>query len=105
MAGMKSKTNFNHYLDMITRNDSLSFQIVGETFDYSCLGTRKQYNIDLNFKTLVSDIGGFLPHAIKNRGVRSVESNVMKGLRYSSMQEYEQEKLWLVQLANNASGQ
>jgi len=25
---MKNETNFKHYLDMITRNDSVSFQIL-----------------------------------------------------------------------------
>jgi len=97
---VKKETSSNYYLDIIAKENAESLSISGYSFDYSYLGNRKQYNIFANFSNLVKDTAGFLPNAVRNRGVRSLEQGggTFRDFRYRSIEEYEAEKLWLLQL-------
>ena len=97
---VKKETSSNYYLDIIAKENSESLSISGYSFDYSYLGTRKQYNAFANFANLVRDITGFLPNAVRNRGVRSLEQGggTFRDFRYRSIEEYKAEELWLLQL-------
>lgn len=96
---MKKETGSSYYLDLIAKGDFDSMRVVGDTFDYSYLGREMRYDSLLNFKNLVLSVGGFLTHVTKNRGMRAMEAGgLMRELKYSSHDEYENEKLWLMQL-------
>lgn len=98
----KKETNFNFYLDLVAKDDFESVRILGNSFDYSYLGARKEYNVLLNFKNLVLDIAGFLPDIIRNQGVHALETEAtMQNFQYNSLDAYEYEKLWLLQLATS----
>lgn len=95
----KERTDFGYYLDLIARGGFESVRILGNSFNYSYLGGRMGYNVLLNFKNLVLDIAKFLPNVTKNQGMRAMENKaVMKNFKYGSMKDFENEKLWLMQL-------
>jgi hypothetical protein len=95
----RERTESSWYLDLIAGGAHDSIRILGDSFDYSCLGSKMAHNTLLNFKTLAVDIGKFLKHATKNRGMRAMESQpVAQGLKYGSLDDFENEKLWLMQL-------
>jgi hypothetical protein len=95
----KHTTESSCYLDLIARDDHDSVRILGHSFDYSCLGNKMVYNTLVNFKTLVLDIGAFLPDATKNQGMRAMETRTAsQGSKYGSLNDFENEKLWLMQL-------
>jgi hypothetical protein len=98
----KEEASSRHYLDLIAKDGFESLRIVGDSFDYSYLGSRMGHNALLNFKSFVLDVGNFLAHVIKNKGMRAIESGaVMKDLRYDSLDDFEKEKSWLVQLTRD----
>ena len=95
----KERTESSWYLDLIAGGDYDSIRILGDSFDYSCLGSKMAHNTLVNFKTLAMDIGKFLAHATKNQGMRAMETQpVAQGLKYGSLDDFENEKLWLIQL-------
>jgi DNA segregation ATPase FtsK/SpoIIIE-like protein len=95
----KERTESNCYLDLIAGGNYDSIRIPGDSFDYSCLGSKMAHNTLVNFKTLALDIGKFLTHTIKNQGMRAMETQpVAQGLKYGSFDDFENEKLWLMQL-------
>jgi len=95
----KQEVGFSHYLDLIAKDGFESVRIVGDSFDYSYLGSRMKQNALLNFRSFALDVGKLSTHVIKNQGMRAIEGGaVMKGLRYDSVNDFEQEKLWLMQL-------
>jgi hypothetical protein len=98
----KDRTESNFYLDLIAGNDDDSVRILGDSFDYSCLGSKMVYNTLGNFKTLALDIAKFLTHATRNHGMRAMETQVVaQGSKYGSLQDFENEKLWLMQLISD----
>jgi hypothetical protein len=95
----KDRTDFSYYLDLIAKDDFESVRILGDSFDYSYLGGRKAHNVSFNFKSLALDIAKFLPNVAKNQGMRAMETQaMMKDLKYGSLNDFENEKLWLIQL-------
>ena len=95
----KEITTASLCLDLIARDASKSVRIVGDSFDYTYLADRMQYNVLFNFKKLVLDVAGFLPEVIKNRGFRALETEPsMRNVVYESAKDFETEKLWLNQL-------
>jgi hypothetical protein len=95
----RKRTESSWYLDLIAGGNYDSIRIPGDSFDYSCLGSKMAYNTLVNFKALSMDIGKFLTDATKNRGVRAMEAQPMaQGLKYGSLDDFENEKLWLMQL-------
>ena len=95
----RERIESNCYLDLISGGHCDSIRILGDSFDYSCLGSKMAYNMLFNFKTLALDIGKFLPHTTKNQGMRAMETEpVAQGLKYASLDDFENEKLWLMQL-------
>jgi hypothetical protein len=95
----KDRTESKYYLDLIATDDCDSLRILGDSFDYSCLGSKMAYNTLMNFKTLALDIGRLLTHATKNQGMRVMEARaVTQGSKYGSLDDFENEKLWLMQL-------
>jgi hypothetical protein len=100
----KQEASSTHYLDLVAKGDFESVRILGDSFDYSYLGNRMGYNALLNFKSLVLDVGKFLPDVTKNRGMRAMESGaVVQNMRYGGFDDFENEKLWLMQI-NRDSG-
>ena len=95
----KERTESKYYLDLIAQDDCDSLRILGDSFDYSCLGSKMAYNTLINFKMLALDIAELLTHATKNQGMRAMEAQtVSQGSKYGSLQDFENEKLWLMQL-------
>ncbi|MBW1742147.1 MAG: hypothetical protein JRJ47_01790 [Deltaproteobacteria bacterium] len=95
----KDRTESKHYMDLIATDDCDSLRILGDSFDYSCLGSKMAYNTLMNFKTLALDIGKSLTHATRNHGMRAMEARtVARGSKYGSLDDFENEKLWLMQL-------
>ena len=95
----KQEAGATHCLDLLAGDDFESIRIVGDSFDYSYLGGRMGYNALLNFKTLVLDVTKFLADVTKNKGMRAMESGaVVQDLRYVGFDDFENEKLWLLQL-------
>ena len=95
----KERTTASLCLDLIAIDASKSVRIVGDSFDYTYLADRMQYNVLFNFKNLVMDVAGFLPEVIKNRGFRALETEpTMRNVVYDSAKDFETEKLWLMQL-------
>jgi hypothetical protein len=95
----KDRTESTYYLDIIAGNDYDSVRIPGDSFDYSCLGSKMAYNALINFRALAADIAKHLAHAIKNQGMRAMEAQaVVQGSKYGSLEDFEKEKLWLMQL-------
>jgi hypothetical protein len=98
----KDRTESSYYLDLIARNDCDSVRIPGDSFDYSCLGSKMAYNTLFNFKLLALDIAKFLAHAVKNQGMRAMEAQAVgQGSKYTSLDDFENEKLWLMQLTSH----
>ena len=95
----KERTESNCYLDLIAGGDHDSIRILGDSFDYSCLGSKMAHNTLVNFKTLALDIAKFLTNTIKNQGMRAMETQaVTQGMKYGSLNDFENEELWLMQL-------
>ena len=100
----KQEESAAHYLDLLAGDDFESVRIAGDSFDYSFLGSRMGYNALLNFKTLVLDVGKFLTDVTKNKGMRAMESGaVVQDLRYVGFDDFENEKLWLLQLKRDSA--
>ena len=95
----KERTDSSYYLDLIAKGGLKSVRILGNSFDYSYLGGRMGYNALINFKNLALDIAKFLPNVTKNQGMRAMENKtVMRNLKYGGLKNFENEKLWLMQL-------
>ena len=95
----KEKIDWTYCLDLVAGEGVESVRILGNSFDYSCLGDRMAYNVIINFKNLALDIARYLPNVIRNQGMRSMEEEtVVKEVKYTNMHEYENEKTWLMQL-------
>jgi len=89
----------SRYLDLIAKDDYDSVRILTDSFDYSYLGSKMAYSANLNFKNLALDIAKSLTHVTKNQGMRTMETqSVIKAFKYSSLDDFENEKLWLMQL-------
>jgi len=98
----KERTESKYYLDLIATDDCDSLRVLGDSFDYSCLGSKMTYNTLANFKNLALDIAKFLTHATKNQGMRAMEARaVAQGTKYGSLDDFENEKLWLIQLTSH----
>jgi hypothetical protein len=95
----KDRTESSYYLDIVAGNDYDSLRIHGDSFDYSCLGSKMAYNALMNFKILALDTAKYLTYAIRNQGMRAMEAQTVgQGYKYSGLEDFEKEKLWLVQL-------
>ncbi|MDA8168570.1 MAG: hypothetical protein M0Z59_02595 [Nitrospiraceae bacterium] len=96
------KSSFACHLDIIGKRGHESFRITGSLFDYGYLAGRKEFTALLNFRKLALDVVGFLPGetTLRNRGVTALEKGSMRDFKYNSPGEFEQEKLWLLQLAH-----
>lgn len=95
---IEKKTGETFLLDLIAGENSESIRIVGNSFNYSCLGDRMGYNVLMNFKSLYKDISKFLTNVVKNQGVRAIDTDDMAKMKYTSENSYENEMLWLMQL-------
>lgn len=95
----KQKTGSAHYLDMVAKDGFESVRIVGDSFDYSYLGDKMAYNALINFKAFILDVCRFLPGVTRNRGMRAMDlKDVTRDSKYQDYNDYEKEKLWLMQL-------
>ena len=95
---IEKKTGATFLLDLIAGENSESIRIIGNSFNYSCLGDRMGYNVLMNFKNLYQEISKFLTNVIKNQGVRAIDTDDMAKMKYMSENSYENEMLWLMQL-------
>jgi len=95
---VEKKTGTTFLLDLIARENSESVRIIGNSFNYSCLGDRMGYNMPLNFKNLYQVISEFLTDVIKNQGARAIDTDDIAKTKYSSESSYDNEMLWLMQL-------
>ena len=99
----KEKIDWTYCLDLVAGEGVESLRILGNSFDYSCLGDRMAYNVIINFRNLALDIARYLPNVIRNKGMCSMEAKtVVKEVKYTNMHEYEHEKTWLMQLTRRA---
>ena len=97
-GGVEQKEKkFKFYMDMFSRQGSQHFRVCGDAFDYSFLGGRKEPSALPNFRKLVSDVLGFMPGALRNRGAAAIEKGAGDGFKYGDRQEYEGERSWLFQ--------
>ena len=88
-----------YLLDLIGKEGFESVRISGYDFDYSYLGSRKEYNLLSNFRNLALDVARFLPGVSRNQGMQGLENPAMiKNFKYDSIEDYECERLWLIQL-------
>lgn len=102
-----SRQKMVSYLDVVSR--VFAFRVRGDSFDYSYLGSRKEYSSLLNFRKLVNDALSFLPWAVRGRGAAALAagtsapgtpaSGADSGFRYSGKEDFEAERFWLWQLA------
>jgi hypothetical protein len=95
---VEKKTGTTYLLDLIARENSESIRIIGNSFNYSCLGDRMEYNMPLNFKNLYKVISMLLTDVIKNQGARAIDTDDMPKMKYSGEDSYDHEMLWLMQL-------
>ena len=95
---VERKTGTTYVLDLIAREDSESIRIIGNSFNYSCLGDKMEYNMPLNFKNLYQVISMLLPNIIRNQGARAIDNDDMAKMKYSGESNYDHEMLWLMQL-------
>jgi hypothetical protein len=90
-----------YYLD-IYKNDAGTlkhFRIVGDQFDYSCLGAKKQYNITANFKALLKEWVAYAPQARQGRGTSILlQDKPIADMGYRSLDDLDQESRWLLSL-------
>jgi hypothetical protein len=100
---IEKKPGTTFLLDLIARENSESIRILGNSFNYSCLGDKMGYNVLMNFKNLYQEIAKFMIDVVKNQGARSIDSDDMAKLKYISENSYENEMLWLMQLAGRSS--
>lgn len=97
----KDRTESKYYLDLIAGDDYDSVRILGDSFDYSCLGSKMAYNALVNFKNLALDIAKCLTGTTRNQGMRAMEARApAKSSKYGSLDDFENEKLWLMQLTS-----
>lgn len=99
---VEKKPGATFLLDLIARENSESIRIIGNSFNYSCLGDRMGYNVLTNFKNLYQEISKFLTDVVKNQGARSIDADDMAKLKYISENSYENEMLWLMQLTRRS---
>jgi hypothetical protein len=99
---VEKKPGATFLLDLIARENSESIRIIGNSFNYSCLGDRMGYNVLTNFKNLYQEISKFLTDVVKNQGARSIDADDMAKLKYISENSYENEMLWLMQLTGRS---
>jgi len=95
---IEKKAGTTFLLDLIARENLESIRIIGNSFNYSCLGDRMGYNMSMNFKILYQVISMLLPNVIKNQGARAIDTDDMAKMKYSSENSYDHEMLWLMQL-------
>jgi hypothetical protein len=95
---IEKKPGATFLLDLIARENSESIRIIGNSFNYSCLGDKMEYNMPLNFKTLYQIISMLLTDVIKNQGARAIDTDDMAKMKYPSESSYDHEMLWLMQL-------
>ena len=95
---IEKKAGTTFLLDLIARENLESIRIIGNSFNYSCLGDRMGYNMPMNFKILCQVISMLLPNVIKNQGARAIDTDDMAKMKYSSENSYDHEMLWLMQL-------
>jgi len=95
---IEKKPGTTFVLDLIARENSESIRIIGNSFNYSCLGDRMEYNMPMNFKNLYQVISMLLPNVIKNQGARAIDTDDMAKMKYIGESSYDHEMLWLMQL-------
>jgi len=98
----EKKPGATFLIDLIARENSESIRIIGNSFNYSCLGDKMGYNVLMNFKNLYQEISKFLTDVVKNQGARSIDADDMAKLKYISESSYENEMLWLMQLTGRS---
>ena len=101
---IEKKPSATFLLDLIARENSESIRIIGNSFNYSCLGDKMGYNVLTNFKNLYQEISKFLTDVVRNQGARSIGAEDLAKLKYISENSYENEMLWLMQLTGRDSG-
>ncbi len=99
---IEKKPGATFFLDLIAGENSESIRIVGNSFNYSCLGDKMGYNVLMNFKNLYQEISKLLTGVVKNQGARAIDAGEMAKLKYNSESSYGNEMLWLMQLTGRS---
>ncbi|UCC41585.1 MAG: hypothetical protein JSV96_09290 [Candidatus Aminicenantes bacterium] len=99
---IEKKPGTTFLLDLIAAENSESIRIIGNSFNYSCLGDRMGYNVLMNFKNLYQEISKSMINVVKNQGARAIDTDDMAKLKYTSENSFENEMLWLMQLTSRS---
>ncbi len=81
-------------LDLVLRGPSERIRIISDEFDYSYLGSRRVQSSPDNFKNLVADLARHAPHAMPNRGTRTLLKEGASIVRYPNSIRFERETCW-----------
>ena len=83
-------------------------RIVGNGFNYNCLGQDKVPHSLGNFITLIKKICSYSQHTFSNRGVTGILAEPPRQIEYDNEKLFDAENFWLLQLVYlnlNQSGQ
>lgn len=101
-ASVSAETEF--LLDIFAESAGPRLRVAAGNFDYSCLGAKKTYSSQANFRELALIVAAGARGAAKNAGLSAmVESRPLSGLGYNSAEDYERElrRLFLLHVSNS----
>lgn len=88
------------YCDLILRGGAAMVRLTGRSFDLSYLSNRGGHARFTNFKAAVLDVAAAVPAAVRNRGIRALETDPgSRDFVYFTEAEFDAERWWLWQIA------
>lgn len=83
-------------LDLLLGGAGRRLRVTPEDFDFSCLGEKKTYSSQMNFRLLCAAAAAYAPAAAKNSGLLAIlGGKPLSSLFYDSIQDLEKEELRL----------
>ncbi len=85
------------YLELFFSVFPWRLRIRSDSFDYSCLGKRKEYSSQLNFRIFLDDVAAMALKSLKNQGTRAIlGGKPLYRLGYDCLSHLEKESRWLL---------
>ena len=89
------QTELTFLLDIISTDERL--RINSDKFDYTCLGKKKEYSSQLNFRVLLEELASFALKAEKNQGAQAIlAKQPLNMLPYKTEKHLEKECRWML---------
>jgi hypothetical protein len=88
-------------LDILFLGPSRRLRVDAQAFDYSLLGPKMGYGVEVNFHALLAELAGRAPAALRGKGTRAMLARRPAGeSQYESLADLEREERWLLTLVS-----